>query len=249
VFRRRRESADHPDEDAFDVADDAAENDPVEDAPEDNTFEDYAVLPSRPNGPWDIADAPKDEADGRLDLGGIQIPISEDLEVRVDVQDDVPVAATLVIGPSQLQLHAFAAPKSAGIWAEIREEIATSLRDGGGSAQTAEGPFGTELVAQVPSEGGGRVPARFLGVDGPRWFLRGLVTGPAATDPGAAAMLEESFRGVVVNRGTDAMAPRDMIPLHLPQEVAEAAAAAESTAGGERRLELPERGPEITETR
>ena len=50
-----------------------------------------------------------------------------------------------------------------------------------------DGPFGTELRARVPAEGpAGQqpqlAPARFLGVDGPRWFLRGLVTGPAATE-------------------------------------------------------------------
>jgi Protein of unknown function (DUF3710) len=254
VFRRRRETDDSPAEEDLDVLDDTSdEADSAEvSEPASSLMEDYAVVvPPRPTGPWDITDVPKGEH-SRLDLGGIQIEVSDGLEVRVEVQDDVPVAATLVLGASQLQVHAFAAPRSKGIWKEIREEIAESLRSSGGSAEDADGPFGAELKARIPNEGG-TIPARFLGVDGPRWFLRGLLSGPASTDPIQAKALEDAFRSVVVNRGTDAMAPRDMIPLHLPREVADAAAQAAAEAEAEegqepdRRLELPERGPEITE--
>ena len=131
----------------------------------------------------------------RVDLGGILVPVPEGLEVRVEVQDDVPVAATLVDGGSQLQVHAFAAPKSSGLWAEVRAEIAKSLTGRRWVApRRTEGPFGSELRARIPVETGGHQPARFLGVDGPRWFLRGLLTGPASTDPTQAKRLEDAFR-------------------------------------------------------
>jgi hypothetical protein len=239
LFKRKRE-----DDEALD---DAGTDEPVG-APEAEAPPGPAT---RPQGPWDSADVPDDDLQ-RLDLGGLQVPVPPQTEVRVEMSPERQVvAATLVRGPSAMQISAFAAPRTDGIWVEVREEIATSLREGGGSAQESEGPWGPELTATVPTEvpGQGRtlMPARFLGVDGPRWFLRALVTGPAATEPGADADLLEALRGVVVVRGGEAMAVRDPLPLHLPKEVADAAAEAESTAPAA--PAAPERGPEITEIR
>jgi hypothetical protein len=263
VFRRRREIDDRSDRDDQEGLDDDFFDDdpdadqgggaapaPVADGPDVVSpvavadIEPYAVsAPLRPNGPWDFHDVPDHDEVPRVDLGGILVPVPDGLEVRVEVQDDVPVAATLVDRGSELQVHAFAAPKSSGLWAEVRDEIAKSLAGAGGSADVADGPFGPELRARIPNENGGMQPARFLGVDGPRWFLRGLITGPASTDPSQAQRLEEAFRLLVVNRGGEAMAPRDMLPLHLPREALEPPAPAEP----DRTLQLPERGPEITE--
>jgi hypothetical protein len=147
--------------------------------------------PSRPQGPWDVSDAPQDGVD-RLDLGGLQIPVPPGTEVRVDVgPEGQVVAATLVSGPSAMQLSAFAAPRRDGIWDDVRSEIAEQLTSGGGGAADAQGPFGVELHAAVPTEVPDRgrllAPARFVGVDGPRWFVRALLTGPAAIDAAAAA--------------------------------------------------------------
>jgi hypothetical protein len=212
-----------------------------------------ATAPPRPRGPWDSEDAPQDEVQ-RIDLGSLLIPVPDGTEVRVDVSPEGEVvAATLVQGESALQVNVFAAPKRSGIWAEVRSEIADALQQGGGSTEQVQGSHGTELRAQVPTEVPGQgamlAPARFLGVDGPRWFLRGLLTGPAATDDSAAKGLEAALRDVIVVRGGEAMAVRDPLPLHLPKDVAEqaAAAAAEQEAAGG--LPMPERGPEITETR
>lgn len=207
---------------------------------------------SRPKGPWDSEDAPEDEVQ-RIDLGALQIPVPEGTEVRVDVSPEGEVvAATMVQGESAMQINVFAAPKRSGIWNEVRTEIADALVQGGGSTEQVSGAFGTALHAQVPTEVPGQgtmlAPARFLGVDGPRWFLRALITGPAATDDTAAGGLEAALRDVVVVRGGEAMAVRDPLPLHLPREVAEQAAAAAEEAEAQG-LPMPERGPEITETR
>ena len=212
--------------------------------------------PAAPQGPWDVADAPEREV-ARLDLGALRVPVGPGIEVRVDVspQGEV-VAATLVRGDTALQVSAFAAPRTEGIWAEVREEIATALRNGGGEAQEAEGPFGTELQARVPTQVPGQgvvmAPARFLGVDGPRWFVRALVTGAGAQDRARAAELEAAFRDVVVVRGPDPMVVRDPLLLRLPKEVADQAAqatAAQAGAPPTAPLPPPERGPEITEVR
>ena len=209
------------------------------------------AAPARPQGPWDEADAPSDDVN-RIDLGGLRVPVPPDTEVRVDVSPEGEVvAATLVRGASAMQVNAFAAPRKAGIWDEVRAEIAATLREGGGKAADVEGPFGTELHAAVPTEvaGQGKVlaPARFLGVDGPRWFLRALLTGPAAVEASEAVPMLTALKLCVVVRGTEAMAVRDPLPLRLPKEVTAAAAAGASPTPAP--LTPPERGPEITETR
>ena len=208
---------------------------------------DEPAEPGRPQGPWDVDDAPDDELN-RIDLGGLRVPVPPDTEVRVDVSPEGEVvAATLVHAGSALQVNAFAAPKRSGIWDEVRTEIAEALTAGGGQASDGEGPYGVELHGSVPVEGGGLTPARFLGVDGPRWFVRGLITGPAAQDAAAAAPLEQAFKDIVVARGTEAMAVRDPLPLRLPREVTASAEAAQQEDAES--FEMPERGPEITEIR
>jgi hypothetical protein len=93
-----------------------------------------------------------------------------------------------------------------------------------------DGPFGPELagtiVATPPAQPGQappqpvRRPARFLGVDGPRWFLRGMISGPAAASPEAAAALEGAFRSIIVVRGSEPMPVREQLPLTLPAQAA-----------------------------
>ncbi len=221
-----------------------------------------AGLSERPDGPWDSSDAPDDDLQ-RLDLGGLLVPVPPDTEVRVDMSGEGQVvAATLVHHGSAVQVNAFAAPRSEGIWSEVLTEIAASLTGDGGQAETIHGPYGVELVAMVPTEvpeqGVMLAPARFVGIDGPRWFLRALFTGAAASDPEAAAPLEAALRAVVVVRGADPMAVRDPLPLQLPpqaqqaaQEAADQQAAAQEAAAQAEGdpLALQERGPEITETR
>ncbi len=133
------------------------------------------------------------------------------------------------------------------------------INTAGGRSEEREGPFGSEILARVPAQPGnpaaGLVPIRFVGVDGPRWFLRGLFQGPAAVDEAAAAPLEALIRDVVVVRGDHPMPPRDLLELRLPpdaqQAMAEqqAQAAQQQPAGQNYPFNPFERGPEITETR
>lgn len=208
--------------------------------------------PGRPAGPWDVEDVP-DGGPERIDLGSLQVPLNEGAEVRVEVSAQGEVVAAIVMrGQSSMQVQAFAAPRTEGIWAEVRQEIARTLAEGGGRTEEAEGPLGVELrgqiLAQAPDGGPVLAPARFLGVDGPRWFLRALINGPAAQDEPAAEPLIEDFRGVVVVRGSEAMVVRDLLPLRLPADVQQAAEQA-AQAAGRVAPAVPERGPEITEIR
>jgi hypothetical protein len=203
----------------------------------------------RPDGPWDVEDAPPTDPE-RLDLGSLRVPVLPDTDVRLEVSPEGEVvAATLVHRESALQLNVFAAPRRDGIWDDVRTEIKDALNTSGGQAAEAEGPFGTELRASVPTEVPGQgvvlAPARFLGVNGPRWFLRGLVTGPAAEDDTQLQPLLEAFRLVAVDRGSEAMVVREALPLRLPADAIQAAEEAAEGPG----LQMPERGPEITEIR
>jgi hypothetical protein len=183
------------------------------------------------SGPWDEADAP-DDGIARIDLGSIRLPALPGMDLRVELNPQQKViGATLRAGESLLQVSAFAAPRAGGIWDDVRSDLATSASGQGGSLRQAEGPFGPELTGSIlmapPPQPGQttppqpvRRPARFLGVDGPRWFLRGLITGPAADNPEAAAALETAFRGIVVVRGSEPMPVREQLPLTLPPQAA-----------------------------
>jgi Protein of unknown function (DUF3710) len=259
VFGRRHRSA------ADDARGEAAEDALLEDEmaedellPGEDSLPGDAVEPEVDDeGPWDAAD-PYPEYE-RVDLGSLRIPAAPGMEVQVNVADDRIVAATVVRGDSALQLHAFAAPKRSGLWDDVRQELIDELRAAGGTGHEADGPFGLEVVAQVPvgdpAQPGTTQPVRFLGVDGPRWFLRGVISGSAALRPELAHPLEDVFADVVVVRGDHPAPPRDMLELRLPAEAEEALGqqAGENSAdaeggGGRPPLELFQRGPEITET-
>ncbi len=219
-------------------------------------------------GPYDSSDVDLQD-DARLDLGALRILGVPGMELRLEIDEaaNQVVGATAVIGDSAVQLQAFAAPKTMGIWDDIRAEIAESILAQGGTADEARGPFGTELRTRMPSAGpDGRTvfaPARFAGVDGPRWFLRAVFSGRAAIEDEAAAPLLEVVRSTVVVRGDGAMAPREMLVLKLPEQVevsetngSEADGSsvddgvdAPRPAGNVDDLKPFERGPEITEVR
>ncbi|GAA4237464.1 DUF3710 domain-containing protein [Actinomadura meridiana] len=186
--------------------------------------------------------------------------------------DGRPVAVLVQYEESAMQLQAFAAPKRSGIWDDLRRETAKEIQEEAqGQIQEGEGPFGPELLAMVPQplteevlaempdEFREQIPAefveqgwapqiiRFLGVDGPRWFLHAVVQGAAIENEEQWQVLEDVLRGVVVVRGDAPMPPRDLLELQIPKEFSE---------GGEEEDEEAvetfdpfERGPEITEVR
>jgi hypothetical protein len=209
-------------------------------------------------GPWDVTD-PHPEMP-RVDLGSLQVPVVEGTDIQLVFAEQHGAWATVRHQLSEMQLQAFAAPKRSGLWDEVRGEIVAEIEGAGGESAEREGPFGIELTAQVPAEPGnpaaGTRPIRFIGVDGPRWFLRGLLAGAAAVDQQAAVPLEAVFSQVVVVRGDHPMPPRDLLELRLPADAAaaleEQAKAQQEAAEENKFTEAPnpfQRGPEITETR
>lgn len=183
-------------------------------------------------GPYDLSDLPAEPVE-RLDLGALRVPVDAALEIRVEVGEDGQVAAvTLVNQTGQMQLGVFAAPRRDGIWNEVRAEIKASMTSQGGTVGEQDGEFGTELVGHLPAPGG-VTPVRFLGIDGPRWFLRAMLAGAPAMDDTEAKPFLDTFRGVVVVRGSDPLPVREPVPLQLPREAAEQLAAAAAEAATE----------------
>jgi len=172
-------------------------------------------------GPFDVS-----EVSGvrpYVDLGGVKILPRTDLHLRLEVEEQSKrvVAVGLEYHGTTLQVQPFAAPRTSGLWHEIRDQIMEQLAAQGARAKAVVGPFGPEIFAEIPvtveGEQGVRL-ARFIGVDGPRWFLRGVIAGKGATDREAAAEIEELFRSIVVVRGGTPMPPRDLIPLQMPAQ-------------------------------
>lgn len=175
-------------------------------------------------GPYDISEAP----DGveRLSLGSLHIPIIDGVSVRVQANEDgVIQQVALMDADNALMLSVMAAPRNESVWDEARADIRGELSAGGASVDDIrDSGYGAALRARVTTPEG-PVDLRFVGVDGPRWLLRAIFQGPVALDPGASPLLMDSFHGLVVDRGRDAMPVLEVLPLRLPREIAEQAKA------------------------
>ncbi|GIJ51850.1 hypothetical protein Val02_87360 [Virgisporangium aliadipatigenens] len=192
------------------------ERDDVDTGPDEE-----APSSGRSTGPYDVSEAPKDG--DRIDLGGLKVPVPSGVELRVQADPDGQIQNVLLAADdSLLQLGAFAAPRTEGIWDEVREDIKEQLVQDGASADEIDGPYGVELRGRVRTPEG-TTEIRFVGIDGPRWMVRAVYQGRAASDPAAAAPLDAVLEGLVVDRGHEAMPVRDPLPLRLPREMHEQA--------------------------
>ncbi len=172
-------------------------------------------------------DGPLDENEAgaikpSVDLGSLRIEPRRGMQLRIEVDktNNRAIAVTLEHQGSTLQLQPFAAPRSSGLWHGIRAQIQQQITSQGGSATEAEGPFGPELVAVVPVQAEGQFgtrKVRFVGIDGPRWFLRAVIGGDAASNAEAAEVIHQMIRSVVVVRGETPLPPRDLLPLRVPE--------------------------------
>lgn len=180
----------------------------------------------RSDGPWDVSEVDIPEEDPtRVDLGSILVPRREGLELQlqVDQQTQQVVAVVLADAEGAVELRAFAAPRNGDIWDDVRSQIAAEVVRRGGTADEAEGPWGTELrvVLKVTSPEGksGTQPSRVFGIPGPRWMLRATFFGRPALEPSETGTIERALRDVVVRRGGEPHAPGEALPLTVPSEL------------------------------
>lgn len=181
----------------------------------------------REDGPFDFeeVDLEADEVT-RLDFGSLIVTPLPDCEIRLQVAPDTQsiMSILMVVGDSAMEVAAFAAPRTPGMWAEIREQIRDETRAAGGTAEFVQGPFGTEVVRSVRLQApDGQIfeqDSRTWAAEGPRWLLRGVLVGrialPNAPDDLVGPFLD-AFADLVVRRGDQPMPMGDTLPLTLPE--------------------------------
>lgn len=173
------------------------------------------------NGPFDVAEI--GTLTPYLDFGSIRLAPRQGMQIRADMDDATKkvVALTIEIQEHRLQLQAFAATKSEGLWSQTIEALEKGIASQGGSMSIVDGALGPELRGTVLAKSGDNQvsrPTRFLGVDGPRWFLRGVISSNQF-DEAVFDQLFAIFRSTAVSRGDIAMPPGELLPLRQPVAV------------------------------
>ncbi|MDG2497079.1 MAG: DUF3710 domain-containing protein [Aquiluna sp.] len=173
------------------------------------------------NGPYDVAEI--GVLTPYLDFGSIRLAPRQGMQIRADMDEATKkvVALTIEIQGHRLQLQAFAATKSEGLWTQTLKALEEGIIAQGGNVSVVEGSMGPELRGTVLAKSGDNQisrPTRFLGVDGPRWFLRAVVSSNKI-DEAVFDQLVEVFRSTAVSRGDIAMPPGELLPLKLPVAV------------------------------
>lgn len=175
-------------------------------------------------GPFDSSEVT--DVSPAIDLGSLRIMPRSGLQLKLEIDEKTKrvVAVSVELAESKLQIQAFAAPRSTGLWNEIRAQISTQISGQGGKVQVEDSLIGPQLLAEIPVQTPdgkmAKQQVRFLGVDGPRWFLRGVVSGRAVTDETAWEQILAVYRSVVVVRSSTPMPPKDLLPLKLPGQPA-----------------------------
>lgn len=173
--------------------------------------------PRRADGPYDITEDPNDDI-ARMDLGSVQVPVPDGTQVQVEVDpNDGELRAAHILTPvGQVTINAFAAPRTRDIWPDIARELADELRTNGAKVDKADGPYGPELSALL-----GPNALHFIGVDGPRWMLRGVIAGPPEAAEVAPDLLRQLVQKSIVDRGEGPMPVREPLPIRLSEAMAQ----------------------------
>lgn len=227
VFKRKKKSTDQSDI-ASEVVeggpdDAAARSDDTEASNEsfdENAFQ--QAVEGQPVGPYDASAVPPGSVK-RVDLGAIQVAGFTDMQLHFDTDPSQRVVSVVAsYRDAALRLQPLAAPRSGGLWEEMRPQIVSSITGIGGDVEEVDGIFGVELHGVVPAvtPDGQQVrqPVRLVGVEGPRWLLHGVFMGSAPMDDAMGELFEDVFQQVVVVRDAQPMAPGEVLPLVLPPE-------------------------------
>ena len=178
----------------------------------------------RRDGPWDVTERPEDESqeEERADFGTLSLrpPPGAELRLQVDEESGAVVALLVATQEGAIDLRLFAAPRNEDTWPEMVDGIVAEAKQHGGTAEEADGPFGTVVRVSVPVvDQDGRAatqPSVIHGIPGPRWLLRATLFGRPADAYDPEGDLETALRSVVVDRGSEPMVPGELLPLELP---------------------------------
>ena len=141
-----------------------------------------AAVEVRGDGPWDVAEV--DGRDGRVDLGALLGARGRGDGAAPRARPADPAGQRGDRRPRRLRppapgLRGPPLRAASGTRSAARSPRPSSRR--AAPSRSTRGGLGTELRTRMPSAGpDGRTvfaPATFVGVDGPRWFLRGVLSG------------------------------------------------------------------------
>jgi hypothetical protein len=189
---------------------------------EPTVVEETVVEGVRHQGPWDSSERTPDAEHTYVDLGRLQVRVRPGINVQMPTDGDGKDigSVVLVTDDAALELRAFAAARSGGLWDEVRDDLILEVERLNGECDQVDGPFGPELRIKVPVDlpdgGKGFQPSRIIGVEGPRWLLRATFLGDAGLNPDDEGLLMQAFRDVIVVRGPEPRIPREALLLTLP---------------------------------
>lgn len=164
-------------------------------------------------GPYDAGSGEVPEPDDALNFGPVRFRMPNEAELVEHTGTAKPRAVQLAVPAGRVSLSVLAAPRSAALWPEMVEEIASSHASDGAQVVSEQGRWGRELQAISDGE-----LSWFIGVDGPRWMLYGEATGPVEGSAKLASVLRELLLGSVVSRGPEPLPARTALPLIVPPE-------------------------------
>lgn len=166
-------------------------------------------------GPFDDDDEQPPAASGRVDFGAVRVPVPAAGSVTVEPTANGRLQAVHVSLPhGRLSFSALAAPKSERLWPNLAVEIDASLRKGGASVRSFQGEWGRELHARTDA-----ATSVFVGVDGARWMLYGVATGPSQHAQALEGELRRMLKDTVVVRGSSPYPVRTVLPLTMPEQL------------------------------
>lgn len=176
----------------------------------------------RDHGPWDASEKSAGDDPSYVDLGPLLIrgQVGFTLQLPTEEGSDAIGSVVLVAEDSALELRAFAATRSGGLWDEVRADLVAEVERLGGQCEEVAGHYGPELHVRVPVDlpdgEGAFQPSRIVGIEGPRWLLRATFLGSAGLNPSDDGLLMDALRDVIVVRGQEARIPREALLLTLP---------------------------------
>lgn len=259
-FGRKDNAEDIVDDQDVDTADDvdiepedelveAGDVDDSEDDDSDDGAQKEAPRDRVKNGPWDESEEAGEA--NRIDLGALRIPVIDGMQVQLEAQEEsgLILAVSLIHKGGALRVQAMAAPKTEGLWSQVRSQVSASVTAAGGSAKEIFTDLGYGLSAAIPhkidEDQVGVQNHEYVGVDGPRWFLMGIIAKTDGLPEEVREELVEVFRGIIVVRGDAPMPPGQVLELTPPNLEPDA----DSEDSSDDDIDPFERGPEIAEVR
>lgn len=163
-----------------------------------------------------------------LDLGALLLPNIPGLEVHLDLdpRSGIGKSVSLHLDMTIAEVQVFAAASNEDHWATMRDAIVAGLQEQKVDCSVEMGMFGTEIHAVMPTvdlDGNAHVqPVRFLGVRGPRWLVRVVISGDGALlnlnqNSSGVTEINDVISQLVVNRGEEPLPPGERLVLRSPE--------------------------------